>query len=384
MRYFAGLLCATLLVSCGAPGPRTQAILTENKSVFVQREASTPFAVVRLSTASAKRASHWLDRTTAAGFLQDTSADPFIIGRGDILAISIVSTSESGYIDLTNSTLSPISTTNLPAQEVGSDGMVSVPPLGRVRAQGSTAQAFERFLERRLGEVLVDPSVIVSIADRRSARVSVLGNVANPGTYSINQNNTRLVEVIADAGGPDQEFISENLEIRVSRGGRTGRARLDEVYENPRLNIHIKPGDVVSVERPVHRLTVLGAGGANGTLIYNEADLSLAEALGRASGLINRRADRRGVFVYRELPTEAARSLGVDTTAFGQRPVPTIFNLDLSKPEALFAAKDFKVGEQDLVYISNSLYEEINALFTVFTNFAPLPSVYVEDATLGN
>lgn len=380
MRFVVGLFAATLLIGCAGSGPRTQDILGDEQAVVVEHEETAPFAVLSVSSRSAKVATDWLSKSQARGFIKDTGAGPVIIGRSDVLEVSIVSTSETGFIDLTNSTLSPISTTTLPPQEVGSDGMVSIPPLGRVRAQGKTAQNFERFVERRLGEVLVDPSVIVRIAERRSARVSVLGAVVNPGTYPINQNNTHLVEILAEAGGPADR--SENLVVSYSRRGQTGRAQLNRVYENPKFNIHVRHGDVISIETPARRLTVLGAGGQNTTITYDQPELSLAEALGLAGGLLNRRADKKGVFVYREISVKAARALGLDTTNFGSGPVPAIFNVDLSEPQSLFAAKEFMMAEDDLIYIANSLNEEISAVFSVFTNFAPTPAEYIRDATI--
>jgi hypothetical protein len=55
------------------------------------------------------------------------------------------------------------------------------PPIGRLRAAGQTIQSFEALLERRLGEVLIEPSVIVELIDRQSARVNVVGQVAGGG-----------------------------------------------------------------------------------------------------------------------------------------------------------------------------------------------------------
>ncbi|MFK7880687.1 polysaccharide biosynthesis/export family protein [Roseobacter sp.] len=381
MRYIAGLMATALLFGCAGSGPRTESIFTDEQAVIAESEQDIPFAVVAISSRSAKASSDWLDRSQSASFIPDTGSAPVVIGPSDILEVSIVSTSESGFIDLTNSTLSPISTTTLPSQEVGSDGMISVPPLGRVSAQGQTAQDFEQLLESRLGEVLVDPSVIVRISERRSARVSILGAVVNPGTFSLNQNNMFLVEVLAEAGGPDGR--SEDLEISLSRQGVTGRATLNRVYENPSLNIHMRAGDVISVEPPNRRLTVLGAGGVNNTITYDQPVISLAEALSRAGGLLNRRADKKGVFVYREISSAAAADLGIDVTVFGSGPVPAIFNIDLSKPQALFAAKEFKMGRNDLIYISDSVNEEISAVFGVLTNFTPTPAEYVRDATIG-
>lgn len=378
MRFPVILMAVTLLFGCASSGPRTQDILESEQAVAATHAQDTPFAVVSINTESARLASNWLDQTQMRRFINDTGSAPVIIGPSDLLEISIISTSENGYIDLTNSTLSPISTSTLPLQEVGSDGMVSVPPLGRIRAQGRTPQAFEQFLERRLGNVLVDPSVIVRIAERRSARVSVLGAVMAPGTYSIEQNRRYLVEVLAQAGGPQGR--AEELEVAYSRDGVTGRAKLDRIYENPDFNIHLRHGDVISVEPPARRLTVLGAGGQNALITYDQPDLDLVEALGLARGLMNRRADRQGVFIYREISAAAAADLGVDTSPFGDGPIPTIFNVNMSAPQSLFAAKSFKMGQDDLIYISDSLHEEIAAIFAIFGNFVPLPADIIREA----
>lgn len=371
-----GLLCVSL-AACTGGGPRKSAILGDADAVRVSREVSTPYAVVDVDDDVAHRASRWAKQSAFSGFIADAGQRPVVIGSGDTLEISIVSTSEAGFIDLTNSTLSPISTTTLPAQEVGSDGLVAVPPLGRVRAAGQSVQQFENFLTRRLGEVLVDPSAIVRIADRRSARVSVLGQVAQPGTYSINQTNAHLVEMIAEAGGPAQR--AETLAISISRRGKTGEASLTDVYGNPKLNIHVQHGDVISVEQPANRFTVLGAGGVNTTLLFDEPEVSLADALGRAGGLLNRRADRKGVFLYRSISKAAAIDLGADTAEFKGESVPTIFRIDMSQPQSIFMAQNFEIADGDVLYISDNIAEEINAISSAFNFFSPTPNAFVSE-----
>lgn len=376
-----GLLCVGL-AACTGGGPRTSAILGNSDAVRVTREVSNPYAVIDVDQNVAYRASRWAKEAAFSGFIADTGSRPVVIGSGDTLEISIVSTSaESGYLDITNSSISPISTTRLPDQEVGSDGLIAVPPLGRVRAAGQSVQQFENFLTRRLGEVLVDPAAIVRIADRRSARVSVMGQVASPGTYSINLTNRHLVEMIAQAGGPTGR--SDTLGVSVSRGGKTGSASLRDVYENPNLNIHVASGDVISVESPAKKFTVLGAGGTNTTMLLDEVDVTLADALGRAGGLLNRRADREGVFLYRTISKAAAIDLGADVDVFEGEDVPTIFRVDLSEPQSIFTAQSFHVADGDVLYISDSFNEEINAISSAFSFFSPEPARFISDEAFG-
>jgi|GEM_PF-2346769 len=376
-------VCAlALLASCGSIGPRASAILGGDDAVVTKANSPEKYAVVGLDISSALSASQLLAKSNSSAFVPDTKPSPAVIGVGDLVEISILTTSDTGFIDLTNSTISPISATALPSQNVGTDGMVSVPPIGRIKAAGKSVQQFERLLSRRLGEVLIEPAVIVRIADRLSARVSVLGSVTRPGTYPINQNSRHLVEMIANAGGPTER--SSDLEVSLNRGGRVGTASLDKVYASKRLNVHVRNGDVISLDRFEKRISVLGAGGANSYLDFDRSDITLADALGRAGGIENRRADKKGIFVFRRISVSDAQALGVDTTEILNDPVPLVFSLDMTKPQALFAAREFLMSDRDLIYISDSLNEELSAIFGVFTNFAPTPADFVRNATINS
>ena len=178
--YILGATICISLVACQGAGPRTKAILTSDNAIKVESKQREDFVLVEVNRQIAETVSNASLTKTTASFISDTRAAPVTIGSGDILDIAIISTSENGFIDFSQSSVSPVSATPLPPQQVGSDGNVNVPPVGRVRASGQTIQQFETFLARKLGEVLVNPSVIVNLTDRRSARVSVLGKNGLP------------------------------------------------------------------------------------------------------------------------------------------------------------------------------------------------------------
>lgn len=380
MSKWVSICILAFLASCASVGPRASLILENEDAVVSQANSPEKYAVVSLDIASASSASRVLQKSSATIFTRDAKPGAIVIGPGDLIEISILTTSETGFIDLTNSSISPISTAELPLQHVGTDGMVSVPPIGRIKAAGSSVQQLERLISRRLGEVLIEPAVIVRIADRMSAQVSVLGSVTNPGTYPINQNARHLVEMIATAGGPTER--SSDLEVALSRNGSVGKAALDKIYGNKRLNVHVKSGDIISLDRFEKRVTVLGAGGSNSFLDFDRADISLADALGKAGGLENRRADKKGIFVFRRISKDDAIALGIETAEIPHDPVPVVFSLNLSKPQAFFAAREFLMSDKDLIYISDNLNEELSAIFGVFTNFAPTPADFVSQATI--
>jgi len=328
MNKLSIILISCVLSACQGAGPRTFAILNDPNVVKVESSQSEPFVLVEVNRAIAEQVARQASVRKKVNFIPNRGAGPIVIGSGDVLDIAIVSTNEGGFIDFAQSSVSPVSTTSLPPQVVAADGNVNVPPLGRVNARGQSVQQFERFLTRRLSEVLVDPSVIVNLTDRKSARVSVLGDVIEPGAYSINQDSTHLIDVITLAGGPTGR--PEFLNVKLNRGGDEGHISADQLLANPKYNIHIEPGDVITVEKSRRRFTLLGAGAQNGSVDFNDQTLSLAEVLGKSGGLLNRRADRKGVFIFRESSPNVVNSLGANTSKFGAGDIPTVFQFDLT------------------------------------------------------
>jgi polysaccharide export outer membrane protein len=378
MRILA-VLAALALAGCQSGGPSTSSILSGSS---VTRALNTDFdyTVIEPDIMVAAQISAAQRTSTIMDFIAKGNSSPVVIGAGDVLNISIVSTSEGGFIDFSQSSVSPISTTDLPPQVVGSDGNVNVPPVGRVNARGLSVQQFERFLTRRLGEVLIEPSVIVQLSDRRSSSVSILGQVNDPGVYPINQNNNHLVEMLAVAGGPIGR--SGNVSVLMSRGGRSAEVELRDLYTNPAYNVHMRGGDIVSLELIERSFTFLGAGGRNDTIEFATPSISLTEALGDAGGLLNRRADRKGVFVFRNEARSIVENIGVSVPQEAGALVPVVYRFDMSKPSALFIAGKFNIIDGDLVYVSDSLVENINAVFGAATTVVPAPVEYIRAETV--
>jgi polysaccharide biosynthesis/export protein len=289
-----------------------------------------------------------------------------------------VTTSTEGFLDFSRSALSPIATNVLPPQTVSEVGTVNIPPLGRINALGQTIPAFENMLRQRLAEVLVDPSVIVQMVNRQSARVTLLGQVRQTGTIPLNEVDTRLADVIAAAGGTQRR--PEDLRISLSRRGQTRTIPLDTLFEQPRFNIHALPGDVISIEPPDRKLIVLGAGGANTTLRFDEPTVTLTDALGRVGGFQGRRGDRRGIFLYREVPHETVARFGVDVSGFAGATVPTIFRFDFSEPTILFQTQQFAVSDGDVLYLADNINEEIASFFAALNPFVPPPRRFITRA----
>ena len=353
-----------LLVACSSVGPRSNEIVSDGGAVVASSrneavaEAAQRFALVNVNRDVAFTVNAFSQTTNA--FFQDPGRGRVVVRSGDLLNVSLVSTNESGFIDFANSRVGPLAATPLPPQIVSEAGTINVPPIGRVSARGKTVPQLEAFLDRKLGEVLVNPAVVVDIARRDGALVSVVGSVGTPGSFPYTRGDARLRDFISLAGGPTESLGA--LEVQLSRSDETRTAPLLDVYNNPALNVHLRPGDVVSVQPFDHSVTILGATDDNETLNFNEAGLTLADVLGEIGGPVNRRADPAGIFVYRQSPRKLVSMLGVDTATLPGEEISTIYRFDLTEPTGFFTIAEFEMEDGDLVYVANSRLEEISAV----------------------
>ncbi len=95
--------------------------------------------------------------------------------------------------------------------------------------------------------------IFIPALSKDGNRIHVFGEVAQPGTYSFNDADIRLAEVIAKAGGPTVFATESNT--RVIRGDITRpeiiSANLDRLLESgdQSQNVALAPGDLVYVPR---------------------------------------------------------------------------------------------------------------------------------------
>jgi polysaccharide export outer membrane protein len=89
----------------------------------------------------------------------------------------------------------------------------------------------------------------------------------------------------------------------------------------------------------------------------------LAEAFGKAGGLLDSRADPTYVFLYRLEARQALEQIGYDTTKFGGETVPTIYMADMRSPSGYFLASQFDLEDKDVLYIANAPTVSVGKVF---------------------
>jgi polysaccharide export outer membrane protein len=186
---------------------------------------------------------------------------------------------------------------------VDSEGSITLPMVGRVRAGGLTVQAFEVDLVNRLREFIRTPQVSISLVQFRSEPVFVVGVFKAPGIYPL-QGRRTLVEMLSSVGGLQS---NASRRIRITRRADYGPINLTNAVVNterkismvevsmesltqnvnPDEDIVLQPYDIISVER-AERVYVTGDVVKVGAIeLADRESISVAQALTEAGGFTN-------------------------------------------------------------------------------------------------
>lgn len=134
--------------------------------------------------------------------------------------------------------------------QVSSDGSVDLPYIHRVQAAGLEPQALAKVIRERLVEeqILKDPSVIVAIKEYRSKKITVLGQVQKPGSFSFTSGMT-LLQAVSLSGGFTSIAKTDhvNLTRKTKTGTKTVILSVDSITEGRSPDIPLQAGDGIYV-----------------------------------------------------------------------------------------------------------------------------------------
>jgi protein involved in polysaccharide export with SLBB domain len=136
---------------------------------------------------------------------------------------------------------------------VATDGTVDYPLAGRLQVAGlRTGQIQALLVDRLKGKYLKDPQVVVTIKDRNSQKITVLGQVTKPGQVGYYPNMT-IVDAIASAGGFTGIAAKNAVSLRREVGGKieTHVFPVADISEGRSPNVMVLPGDVLVVDERV-------------------------------------------------------------------------------------------------------------------------------------
>jgi polysaccharide biosynthesis/export protein len=130
------------------------------------------------------------------------------------------------------------------------DGMIALPLLNDVKAEGLTVEQLRQQVEKLAAEFVKEPSATVVVKQINSRRVFVTGNVTKAGIYPLTGAMT-VLQAIAAAGGLNEYADEKSVSVMRVENGQTRQFKFNykDVTRGKHLeqNIELRPGDTVVV-----------------------------------------------------------------------------------------------------------------------------------------
>jgi polysaccharide export outer membrane protein len=297
------------------------------------------------------------------------------IGAGDFLVVSIWEATPAtlfGTVAVNPSGIpTPSVATTLPEQPVDGEGCITVPFAGRVPAAGKTLPDIAAEIKQRLVKKANQPEVLVLMTHNLSSTVTVVGEVTTSMRVPLTAAHERLLDALAFAAGVKQPI--NKTTIQITRGENVYALPLETIIQDPKQNVRLQSGDVITALFQPLSFTALGASGKNEEINFETQGISLAQALARSGGLIDARSNPSGVFIFR-LDSRSAQSTAEPGGTEPAAPtatdlVPVVYRVDLKDPRSLFWIQRFPIKDKDVLYVSNApeveLQKFLNLLFTL-------------------
>ncbi len=225
--------------------------------------------------------------------------------------------------------------------EIDSGGIISLPYIGTILAQGLTARQLEREIESKLRGKSEFPQVVVQRSGAQGSAAFVTGDVAQPGRVPLSSASERLLDAIALAGGARGD--TGNLMLRILRDGRSSEGPFDRVRYDNIGGLRLEPGDRIELFRVPRSYSVLGMANRANRFDLPLRSFSLAEALAQAGGPNDSLADPAAVFVFRYRPAPD-----------GGDPVPVVYHINMLEPASYLLAQRFALAHDDVIYIGGA------------------------------
>lgn len=321
----AGPIRKIRVVDLGLDALATQQIAT----AFSQVQAGTELASV----------------SAAGGILE------YRIGPGDVLSVIVWDhpelTAPSGQFQDARAN----------GRLVADDGTMFYPFVGTFKAAGMTPRELREFLAGKLSRVITSPQIDVRVAEYRSRRVQVTGEVVKPGLVVLDDTAKGIIEALNESGGLSE--VASRRTVVLRRNDKTYDIDLASLLTGaqPGANPMLKAGDQIHVpDRSEDQIYMLGRVKKEGSVYLERYHTTLTQVIAESAGLDATSGDDTGVLVFRRPPGSSSEA--------------TVFRIDLSSSVGMLVAGEFEVQPRDVVYVAPTDFSKYNSIIN-----ALLPTV---------
>lgn len=359
LALLAGLAGCTTLPSSGPTGHQIEksAVAPKNGSAIQLVEVSTVGDVPGVD-----------EPVPPPAILAELPPPPTdLVGPGDVLDINIyeagVTLFSSADGVMANPVAAPgVQVQKLPPSRVDDRGRISIPYAGTLVVAGHTVSEVEAMIRQSLRRLSQNPQVLVSMTQTITNSVIIGGEVARPGRLVLQTNRETLSDVIALAGGTRAN--AKDVLLRVNRGDQSMDVRINDLVEQPELDVRVQPGDRLTLINDPRTFSVLGASGRVEQIPFVRSSVSLAEAVATAGGVNPNLGDPAAIFLFRY----GKNDLGEEE--------PIVYHLNMTKAGAFFLAQRFTMQDKDVLYFGNAAANQPSKLVQLISQlFSPILTV---------
>ncbi|MTH98918.1 polysaccharide biosynthesis/export family protein [Roseibium sp. RKSG952] len=376
MKKFSAIAVAAALAGCAAlPGDGPSAINITSQDIESNSTVGD-YSVIKLTSANIGMIKSYRPLAFANQFKGvGGGGSSALLGVGDVLQIGVWEAAPDGLFSSAAEGAGAIPAT------IDETGFIFVPYAGRVRAAGLTIEGLRESIQQKLIGKAVEPQVLVTLKQKLSKTAVVVGDVMKPGVYPLALKNTRLLDLVATAGG-SREATYETV-VTLKRGNRSATTRLEHLIEFPENNVLISPSDNILLSHRPRTFSTFGAVKGNELVPFRTQTVTMAEALATVGGLNDNKADATGIFLFRFEDSELVRRLQPEQAAFtsGRVQVPVVYRLNLRNANGFFLSRDFEMRDKDILFVSNHPTAELGKFLQII---APLISNYSTVSNLGD
>jgi polysaccharide export outer membrane protein len=365
------LLCSAFVTLSGCAGwLPTSGPSTKQLEEAVNRAPDHDFiSLMEIDLVTTQRLQASEKRQQFAEVFGVTRSVSYVANPGDMLEVSIWEASPAMLFGSAPSALSSVASgrsTTLPEQMVGQDGLITVPFAGRIRAAKRTLSEIEVEITRVLQGKANMPQVMVRMTRNTTSNATVVGEVRQSVMLPLTPKGERVLDAVAAAGGVSQSV--EKITVQLARQAQVHSMPLEKIIQDPKQNIRLSPGDVLTAFYQPYSFTALGATGKNDELKFEAHGISLSQALGRVGGVQDNRTDPRGVYIFR-FEDRTALPRGATLKAVNaEGKVPVVYRLDLSDPAGFFLAQGFPIKNKDVLYVANASSVELQKFLNIMVS----------------
>lgn len=136
---------------------------------------------------------------------------------------------------------------------VDKDGNINFPSLGKIHVEGMTRNALADYLTQQISRDVKNPIVYVSF---QNYKITILGEVRNPGTYTMDSEKVTILQALGKAGDLSLTALREVVLLREVNGQLTHTVidmKSSDILSSPYY--YLQQNDVLYIPPSATRVT---------------------------------------------------------------------------------------------------------------------------------